>query len=133
MPFEKVSINKIVQDADISRGSIYMYFEDKKDMLSCVLFSYHDEIMSTIKESFNQNNGDIFAVFSDILKFTAEFGTAKENIAFCMNIFSNQTVQNDVLLQFNNCSMQNDYFHWFKPYVDTENFNLQNPMICRTV
>jgi AcrR family transcriptional regulator len=127
VPFEKVSINKIVQDADISRGSIYMYFEDKKDMLRCVLFSYRDEIMSTIKESFSQNNGDIFAVFSDILKFTAEFGTAKENIAFCMNIFSNQTVQNDILLQCESRSMKKDYFDWFKQHVDIKRLNLKSP------
>ena len=127
VPFEKVSINKIVQDADISRGSIYMYFEDKKDMLSCVLLSYHDEIMATIKESFSQNNGDIFAVFSDILKFTAKFGTEKENIAFCKNIFSNQTVQNDILLQCESRSMKKEYFDWFKKHVDIKRLNLKSP------
>ena len=127
VPFEKVSINKIVQDADISRGSIYMYFEDKKDMLSCVLSSYHDEIMSTIKESFSLNNGDIFAVFSDILKFTAQFGTAKENIAFCINIFSNQTVQNDILLQCESRSIKKHYFDWFKQHVDIKRLNLKSP------
>ena len=127
VPFEKVSINKIVQDAEISRGSIYMYFEDKKDMLSCVLSSYHDDIMSTVKESFNQNKGDIFAVFSDVLKFTAEFGTAKENIDFCRNIFSNQTVQNDILLHCESRSRKNDFFDWFKQYVDTKSLNLKNP------
>jgi AcrR family transcriptional regulator len=127
VPFEKVSINKIVQDADISRGSFYMYFEDKKDMLGCVLSSYQDEIMLTIKESFNENNGDIFAVFSDILKFTAEFGTAKENIAFCMNIFSNQTVQNDILLQCESRSRKKDYFDLLKQNVDTKSLNLQSP------
>jgi AcrR family transcriptional regulator len=125
VPFEKVSINKIVQDADISRGSIYMYFQDKKDMLSCVLFSYRDEIMSIIKESFSQNNGDIFAVFSDILKFTTEFGTAKENIDFCINIFSNQTVQNDILLQCESRSQKKKYFDLVKQNVDTEKLNLK--------
>jgi AcrR family transcriptional regulator len=125
--FEKVSINKIVQNADISRGSIYMYFEDKKDMLSYVLFSFHDDIMSTIKESFNQNNGDIFAVFSEILKFTAEFGTAKENIDFCKNIFSNQTVQNDILLHCESRSRKKDYFDLLKQYVHTESLNMSSP------
>lgn len=124
--YEKVSINKIVQDADISRGSIYMYFQNKNDMLTCVLSNYLDELMYNIKESFKQNSGDIFEVFNDILKFTAEFGTAKENIAFCMNIFSNQRVQNDILLQFNKTSIKNDYFDWFKQYVDTKKLNLQN-------
>lgn len=126
VPFEKVSINKIVQDADISRGSFYMYFEDKKDMLLCVLSNYHDDLMSIIKESFIQNNGDIFAIFYDILEFTAEFGTAKENIAFCINIFSNQTVQNDILLQFESRSRKKNYFDSLKQYVDTKSLNLQS-------
>lgn len=125
VPFEKVSINKIVQDADISRGSIYMYFEDKKDMLVCVLSSYHDELMSTIKEKFKHNNGDIFSVFSEVLNFTAEFGTEKENIAFCMNIFSNQTVQNDILLQCESRSRKKNHFDLLKQYVDTKSLNLQ--------
>lgn len=126
VPFEKVSINKIVQDADISRGSIYMYFEDTMDMVTYVLSSYHDEVTSIIKESLKQNSGNIFAVFNDILKFTAEFGTAKENLALCMNIFSNQTVQNEILLQFANCSRTKDYYLWFMQYVDTRNLNIQS-------
>ncbi|MGH4119783.1 TetR family transcriptional regulator [Clostridium sp.] len=126
VPYEKVSINKIVQDADISRGSFYMYFEDKKDTMSCVLSTYHDELMFTIKESINQNKGNIFAVFNEVLEFTAKFGTAKENIAFCMNIFSNQTAQNEILLQFENRSKRKDYFDWFKQYVDTKSLNLQS-------
>ena len=32
VPFEKTSINKIIKDAGISRGSFYMYFEDKYDL-----------------------------------------------------------------------------------------------------
>ncbi|MEK6263643.1 MAG: TetR/AcrR family transcriptional regulator [Clostridium sp.] len=126
VPFEKVSINKIVQEADISRGSIYMYFEDTMDMVTYVLSSYHDEVISIIKESLKQNSGNIFAVFNDILRFTAEFGTAKENIALCMNIFSNQTVQNDILLQFSNFNRTRDYYLWFMQYVDTKNLNIQN-------
>ena len=36
VPFEKVSINKIIKNADISRGSFYTYFEDKRDLLQFV-------------------------------------------------------------------------------------------------
>ncbi|WP_051623467.1 TetR/AcrR family transcriptional regulator [Clostridium hydrogeniformans] len=125
--FDKVSINKIVQDANISRGSFYMYFEDKKDMLIYVLSNYHEEVMSTIKESFKDNNGDIFEVFKDILKFTTNFGTSKENIAFCINIFSDQTVQNDVMLQFANRSRQKEFFDLFKDHIHINTLNLQSP------
>ena len=33
VPFEKASINQIIQNADISRGSFYTYFEDKQDVV----------------------------------------------------------------------------------------------------
>ena len=33
VPYEKVSINQIIQNADISRGSFYTYFEDKEDVV----------------------------------------------------------------------------------------------------
>lgn len=127
VPFEEVSINKIIQDAEISRGSFYMYFEDKKDILIYILSNYRDEINSIIKESFIQSSGDIFEVFTDILNFTAEFGTAKENVAFCMNIFSDQSVYNDVLMQLGNRSRKNEYFELFRQYTDTKSLNIQNP------
>lgn len=127
VPFDEVSINKVIQDANISRGSFYMYFEDKKDMLIYILSNYRDEIDLIIKESFKQNSGDIFEVFTDILNFTAEFGTAKENIAFCMNIFSDQSVYNDILMQLGSRSRKNVYFDLFREHVDTKNLNLQTP------
>jgi len=35
--FDKVSINQIIKDADISRGSFYMYFEDIYDLIFYLL------------------------------------------------------------------------------------------------
>ncbi len=37
VPYEKVSINKIIQRAGISRGSFYTYFDDKRELLSFLL------------------------------------------------------------------------------------------------
>ena len=37
VPYEKVSINQIIHNADISRGSFYTYFVDKKDLLEYIL------------------------------------------------------------------------------------------------
>jgi len=36
VPFEEVSINQIIKNAEISRGSFYTYFEDKNDLLRYV-------------------------------------------------------------------------------------------------
>ena len=36
VPFEKASINQIIRNADISRGSFYTYFVDKQDVVEFV-------------------------------------------------------------------------------------------------
>ena len=45
VPLEEASINRIVHDADISRGSFYTYFEDKQDLLKWLI-----EILGTMKQ-----------------------------------------------------------------------------------
>ncbi|ETP70922.1 transcriptional regulator, partial [Lachnospiraceae bacterium JC7] len=36
VPYEEASINQIIKNAGISRGSFYTYFEDKNDLLQYV-------------------------------------------------------------------------------------------------
>ena len=36
VPFEEVSINQIIKNAGISRGSFYTYFEDKEDLIDFI-------------------------------------------------------------------------------------------------
>lgn len=44
VPFEKVSINKIIQNAGISRGSFYTYFEDKRDLVRYIFSDTADKL-----------------------------------------------------------------------------------------
>ena len=37
VPLAEASIQKIVQDADIARGSFYQYFEDKEDLFEYIV------------------------------------------------------------------------------------------------
>ena len=39
VPLDKISINSIIKEANISRGSFYQYFESKEDLLR-VYFKY---------------------------------------------------------------------------------------------
>jgi AcrR family transcriptional regulator len=49
VPFEKTSINKIIKDAGISRGSFYMYFEDKYDLTLYLFMQTKDFIINQAK------------------------------------------------------------------------------------
>ena len=46
VPLEEASINRIVHDADISRGSFYTYFEDKQDLLKGLIDIFQNLIKS---------------------------------------------------------------------------------------
>ena len=43
---EKVSINRIIKNADISRGSFYQYFDDKSDLFYLCIFSVYEKIVA---------------------------------------------------------------------------------------
>ena len=48
VPFDQVSINKIIRSAEIPRGSFYQYFDDKLDLLSFILQDLGTELEHTV-------------------------------------------------------------------------------------
>ena len=58
--YEKVSINKIIKKADISRGSFYTYFIDKEDLFLYIVKDYVELMYTFVKERFYFNKKDIF-------------------------------------------------------------------------
>ena len=73
VPYEKVSINKIIREAGISRGSFYTYFEDKKDLLSFLL----EDTKRKWKESYlgclKRADGDVFSAMEEMMGYGLEF------------------------------------------------------------
>lgn len=63
---EKVSINKIISDAKIPRGSFYMYFDGKYDLFNYVILLYRDSLLNMMKKSFLNNNGDFRKSFINL-------------------------------------------------------------------
>jgi AcrR family transcriptional regulator len=83
------SINKIIQDAKISRGSFYMYFKGKKDLLYYILSEYLTQLIDGAEKALKSSEGDIFAVFIDIYDFTISYSTVrKQEMAILTNLFA---------------------------------------------
>lgn len=68
VPFEKASINKIIQNAGISRGSFYTYFEDKRDVLRYIFSDTADRLKDSWTESIRKNDGDIWIASDELLE-----------------------------------------------------------------
>ena len=60
-PFNEASINQIIKDAGISRGSFYMYFRDKEELFCYLLRQHLDTVVQILQQLLVQTRGDIFA------------------------------------------------------------------------
>lgn len=72
-PYEKVSINKIIRNAGISRGSFYTYFEDKRDLLSFLLGDTERQWRESCLACLEKKDGDVFAALEAMMEYGMEF------------------------------------------------------------
>ena len=66
VPYEEISINQIIQKAEIPRGSFYQYFSDKDDMIRMILGDMIQKMEEIVKDSLIRHNGNPFALVQDI-------------------------------------------------------------------
>ena len=67
VPLEKVSINKIIQAAEISRGSFYTYFEDKSDLLCYIMKDLHTTTIDSLISHLKETGGDFFQTIDQLM------------------------------------------------------------------
>lgn len=66
VPFDKVSINQIIKNAEISRGSFYTYFEDKMDVLRYIFQDTKRQYQDFCRKSLVDNDGDFWKMVEDV-------------------------------------------------------------------
>ena len=73
VPPDEASINKIIQSADISRGSFYTYFEDKDDLLEWVMGDLIEDYRNFYITGLKAIGGNIWEVFDQLLDHTVKW------------------------------------------------------------
>ncbi len=68
VPFEKVSINRIIKHAGISRGSFYTYFEDKHDLLAYIFEDAGDNFQCAWESNAKKNHGDLWKTIDSFVE-----------------------------------------------------------------
>lgn len=86
VPFDKVSINQIIKEADISRGSFYTYFEDKRDILRCIFEDSQKKMKQLCFDSLEKNGGDIWTLFEELMDKALLFCAPEKRFEFVKNI-----------------------------------------------
>ena len=69
---EKASINRIVENSEIAKGSFYQYFSDKKDLYLHIIQLIGQEKMKYISDTLkNPQKHDIFTLIKELYVITS--------------------------------------------------------------
>ena len=88
VPYEKASINQIVKNADISRGSFYTYFEDKEDAMKYVMEENYMQMRNVCEDALDSNGGEYLGMLKTLFEYFVEkMQSTKEVIVIVENVF----------------------------------------------
>lgn len=114
--FEKASVKKIVEDAGISKGSFWFYFESKEEAINFIIESYIEEENFKALELLKKHNGDIFETYIELYDFIVKPKCNKERKELFPNIFKDLIINKEKIFNrfqpnyIPNALIQNELF-----------------------
>ena len=97
---DKVSINRIVQKAKISRGSFYQYFDDKLDLVEVLIRSYLNMVIDDLRRAIISSDGDIFYTFECMYDLIIGLSKDERNRKVLRNLISNIRANNNLVSDY---------------------------------
>lgn len=89
VPFHEASVNRIVEEAGISKGSFWVYFKSKEEAIEYLVQIHLEKERKKSKEIFLKNNGNLFQSYIEIYDYFAKCKITKMEKALRANIFKN--------------------------------------------
>lgn len=113
VPYSAASINQIIKEADISRGSFYTYFEDKDDLMRYMLRGmrehFRERVMLLLKEM-----GSPFAVCLQMVREWMDKGNDHIFYKIHKNLLSDLSVSNqNQIFGFRGFTLKDDPYEGF--------------------
>ena len=124
--FSESSINKIIKEAGISRGSFYMYFIDKEDLYETVIENQLKKNFKFLKDELVKNNGDIFKTYINIYEILLKKVSKNKTNNFNKYILLNMNFKSDNLFIRKNKVQYKKYIEEFISLINTNNYKLED-------
>lgn len=91
VPYEKASINQIIHNADISRGSFYTYFEDKQDVVRYLFEDSSNKMKQVCVDELEATHGEYFSMMDRLFEyFIQAMQESADMLAVARNVFDYQ-------------------------------------------
>lgn len=99
-PNEKVSINRIIKTAEISRGSFYQYFDDTVDLIEIITKTMFDESSNKAKEILKLSCGDLFVMYIKMFDYFDDYSSQKQTMKIMRNIVDSFKANDDLVSEY---------------------------------
>ena len=99
-PTDKVSINKIIQRAGISRGSFYQYFDDKVDLVEVISKTFFENFYDKTREILAQSGGDVFLMYIQFFEHICYSSYDSDKKAVIKNLLSSLKANDDLVSEY---------------------------------
>ena len=99
-PNEKVSINRIIKTAEISRGSFYQYFDDKVDLIEIITKTMFEESSNKAKEILTLSCGDLFVMYIKMFDYFGDYSSQKQTMKIMRNIVDSFKANDDLVSEY---------------------------------
>ena len=120
--FYDASINKIIKEAGISRGSFYMYFENKEDLFIHLMDDYRDNMIQNVISNIDEKECDMFNIALALFDYITDVNMNDEAKCFLSKTFT--TIDSELLSNFINIKDDKKEIKMLKKYANVEKFNI---------
>lgn len=125
--FENASINQIIKEAGISRGSFYMYFHDKEDLYFYLLEQSKQFFEKELEHIVDETHGDLFLIFEKMFEKVICYCSKKNHYLFFKQVFTNINGRSEQRLFFVKENTTNNRLKRdeFLKKIDKSNLNIE--------
>ena len=100
--YNEVSINQIILNAKIPRGSFYMYFKDKEDLYFYLTEVHQKEMRENFLLVLKKNNGDLITTYLKLFQMVINHIEEEKEKNFFKNMILNMNFKNDLIIHKRN-------------------------------
>jgi len=97
VPASEMSINRIIREADIPRGSFYQYFTNKDDMISFLFEEFTKSVKIFMDIEAPSCDGDPFMMLKKMLLEIQSIGEREETKAFVRNLMVELKARSEIV------------------------------------
>ena len=119
--YVEASINRIIKNCQISRGSFYMYFNDKEDLYFYLLENYNKDYINKFTDLIKKNNGNIIKAFQKLFIYTTDIVLVNDKGFFKNFLLNMNYLMENKITRKDKKDMKNEALE----YINRELFNIK--------